>query len=315
MADKQKNNLNEDQILAFLREAVDKIRTEEDPLELNLYRRLFRKAVPLTLRAYFTAYLLKEINTGKMPSRLGGTSRSDRPGKNGRQGRSDGRNDGRSDGRSENRSARNEGRVQGDRPEEGRRGKQGEGRQPEGRQAEGRHSERHEPRQGEGKVEPRNVLPDDVSTTLFVSIGRNRRVYPRDLIGLIMQNVEMDRDHVGDIRVLDNYSFVQVITEDAEKIIAALNEFEYRGRKLAVSFSRKRDEPAGDSSSDASASQGGRAEKDDYSAHGDSEPGDGESDTVSDSLYDDEALDDGPDASSWKDDTDLQDEEEKNGNI
>ena len=62
------------------------------------------------------------------------------------------------------------------------------------------------------------------------------QAYPRDLIGLIMQNVEIEREHVGDIRVLDNYSFVQVITEDAQKIIDALNEFEYRGRKLVVSF-------------------------------------------------------------------------------
>ncbi len=57
-----------------------------------------------------------------------------------------------------------------------------------------------------------------------------------------MQNVEIEREHIGEIRVLDNYSFVQVITEDAEKIISTLNEFEYRGRKLAVSYSRKRDE-------------------------------------------------------------------------
>ena len=78
-----------------------------------------------------------------------------------------------------------------------------------------------------------------------MSIGRNRRVFPRDIIGLIMQNVEIDREHIGDIRVLDNYSFVQVITEDAERIIAALNEFEYRGRRLVVSYSRKKEDDAG----------------------------------------------------------------------
>lgn len=91
-------------------------------------------------------------------------------------------------------------------------------------------------------AEPRPSLPDDVSTTLFVSVGRNRRVYPRDLIGLILQTTGIDRDHVGEIRVLDNYSFVQVITEDADKIIEMLNETEYRGRKLTVSHSKKRED-------------------------------------------------------------------------
>lgn len=319
MADKQKNNLNEDQILAFLREAVDKIRTEEDPLELNLYRRLFRKAVPLTLRAYFTAYLLKEINNGKMPSRLGGSQRPERGGKSPRQGRSDGRTDGR--------QPREGGRAQNERQDEGRRGKQGEGRQLDGRQGESRAAERREPRPAEGKVEPRNILPDDISTTLFVSIGRNRRVYPRDLIGLIMQNVEIERDHVGDIRVLDNYSFVQVITEDAEKIIAALNEFEYRGRKLAVSFSRKREEsPSSASASSAEspaqddvAAQDGMTARDDAAVRDDAPAQDSAS--MSDSSPEsyapsaDEPLEGNADAGSWKSESDLQDGEEKDGGI
>ena len=279
MADKQKNNVNEDQILAFLREAVDKIKTEEDPLELNLYRRLFRKAVPLTLRAYFTAYLLKEINNGKIPSRLVGSARNDRSGKQSRR------------DRGEERPARQEGRNRGDRQDDSRRGRQGEGRGAEGRASESRHGEG---RQGEGKSEPRNVLPDDISTTLFVSIGRNRRVYPRDLIGLIMQNAEIEREHIGDIRVLDNYSFVQVITEDADKIIAALNEFEYRGRKLAVSHSRKRDEATGESASSAA--------------------------TLSDDIGQagEESFDDSreaPESGSWQSESDSHDGEENDSEI
>jgi len=51
-----------------------------------------------------------------------------------------------------------------------------------------------------------------------------------------------ERERIGDIRVLDNYSFVQVYTEDAQKVIDSLNGCEYRGRKLNVSFSRKKDD-------------------------------------------------------------------------
>ena len=52
----------------------------------------------------------------------------------------------------------------------------------------------------------------------------------------------LERDRIGDIRVLANYSFVQLFTEDADKAINALNGYDYRGRKLAVSFSRKRED-------------------------------------------------------------------------
>ncbi|MBQ5998780.1 MAG: DbpA RNA binding domain-containing protein, partial [Treponema sp.] len=72
-------------------------------------------------------------------------------------------------------------------------------------------------------------------------IGRNRRVFPRDLVGLLVGAAGLDRDRIGDIRVLANYSFVQLFAEDAEKAIAALNNYEYRGRSLSVSYSRQKD--------------------------------------------------------------------------
>jgi hypothetical protein len=306
VADKQTSNLNEDQILAFLKDAVDKIRTEEDPLELNLYRRLFRKAVPLTLRAYFTAYLLKEINNGKMPARFGSPARSDRSGRQDRQGRQ-GRGEGRAESRGEAKGGRESGRENargtGERLEDSRRGKSGESRRSERTER----TERPEGRQAEAKSEPRNILPDDVATTLFVSIGRNRRVYPRDLIGLIMQNVEIEREHIGDIRVLDNYSFVQIVNEDAEKVIAALNEFEYRGRKLAVSFSRKRD---ADVPTD-SAQEQSLPESDEIP---ESEASMGEEPMV-DEPMDDEPIGDEDSGLSGSGETDSQDDEKKDGDI
>lgn len=221
MAEKQKTVVNEEQVISYLQDIVLKIRTEEDPLELNVYRRLFRKAVPFTLRAYFAAYLLKQIDEGKSLGKMCAQSRQGRNTRREGQKRRDGQN------KSEFSSRR-------------------EPKQAELRE-EGRNTESRRNRAATRSTEPRNtesrpVLEDDVSTTLFISIGRNRRVYPRDLIGLIMQNASIDRDHIGEIRVLDNYSFVQVITEDAEKIIEILNDLEYRGRKLAVSYSRKREE-------------------------------------------------------------------------
>lgn len=97
--------------------------------------------------------------------------------------------------------------------------------------------------QDDSRFPSRRVSIDEsVAATLFVSIGRTRRVFPRDLVGLFIQVAGVERERIGDIRTLENYSFVQVFKDDAEKIIAALDGYEYRGRKLSVSHSRKKED-------------------------------------------------------------------------
>ena len=88
---------------------------------------------------------------------------------------------------------------------------------------------------------PRVQIDPAVATSVFVSIGRNRRVFPRDLVGLFCSVAGIERERIGDIKVLANYSFVQVYSEDADKIINALNGYDYRGRKLAVNLSRQKE--------------------------------------------------------------------------
>ena len=102
---------------------------------------------------------------------------------------------------------------------------------------------------------PRVEIPEDQATSIFISIGKNRRVYPRDLVGILIAIAGIDRERIGDIKVLANYSFVQLYTEDAQTAIDKLNGYDYRGRKLAVSYSRQKsdsDEEAETSDSEES---------------------------------------------------------------
>lgn len=191
--------LNEEQISTFLKEALEAVKTEEDPEVLNAYRKIFRKNVPFTLRSYIAAYLIKEFESqsfarSKPYNRRSNTRFSDRP-----------------------------------------RGYFSE-RQP---------------------VE-RPVLDPSESVSIFMSIGRSRRVFPRDIITLLIQNADISRERIGDIRILDNYSFVQVMSEDADSIIQKLNDFPYRGRNLLVSYSRKPEADDGvESGTQSSAEVGG----------------------------------------------------------
>ncbi|MGN0729706.1 DbpA RNA binding domain-containing protein [Treponema sp.] len=89
---------------------------------------------------------------------------------------------------------------------------------------------------------PRVTIDPSVADTIFISVGRSRGVFPRDLVGLLVSVAGLERSRIGEIRVLSNYSFITLFAEDCDKTIKALNEYEYRGRKLSVSYSRKKDE-------------------------------------------------------------------------
>jgi RNA recognition motif-containing protein len=93
----------------------------------------------------------------------------------------------------------------------------------------------------ETRIGPRqNPLTEEESKRLFISIGRNRRVSPREILRLICSRAGVVRDDIGAIRILDNYSFVQVREAAAETIIEALNGQNFRGRTLTVNYAKNR---------------------------------------------------------------------------
>lgn len=202
--------INEEKTAEFLQNAVEKIITEEDIDTLTELIKLYKKNVPLTRRKYVVAYLLKEVMKHYRSF-----------GRNNRDRNTERNNDNNRNNR--NRTAREA--------------------KPEFKQpvAEAVVEAEEKPRH------PRVEIDPDKATSIFVSIGKNRRVYPRDLVGLLVAVGGIDRERIGDIKVLANYSFVQLYTEDCQTAIDKLNGYDYRGRKLAVSFSRQKTEGEEDS--------------------------------------------------------------------
>jgi hypothetical protein len=76
--------------------------------------------------------------------------------------------------------------------------------------------------------------------TLFIGIGKNRKVYPKDLIHLFINTGKIERNHIGEIRILDNYAFVSIETKAAAKAIENLNGINYRGRSLTVNYAKQK---------------------------------------------------------------------------
>ena len=210
MAFQREIEIDKERVVSFLKNALNKVMTEENPDLLNDLKKIFKQTIPFSKRMYVAAYLTKEMQGkfhGTSNTRRNGASlhgvRGTRNFKDAPYGRSS------YDDRREN----------------------GESLSDELR------DEAHTPH-------PRVQIDESLAATIFISIGRNRRVYPRDLVGLLVSVAGLDRDRIGDIRVLANYSFVQLFKDDTEKAIAALNGYDYRGRKLAVSFSRQKDDTA-----------------------------------------------------------------------
>lgn len=192
---RQNREIDLDQAANYLKDVVSKVKANPD--ELEALKKVFKKNVPLTLRSYVAAYLLR--NSSGAIFRFNNFK-----------------------DREDFHANRRYERTESD-EENG--------------------SEERSQRERFTRVQ----IPEENSEVVFVSIGRNRRVFPRDLVGLFISVAGIEKERIGDIRVLANYSFVQLFKEDAEKAISALNGHIYRGRALSVSYSKQRPEGEYDS--------------------------------------------------------------------
>lgn len=201
-----RDSLNEEQLASFFADAVKRVEnaSENDIQAYDTIKKLFKKNVPFSRRSYVTAMLVKQAMASYRPGRY---DRNDRYSRNERTDRSE-------------RYSRNE------------------------RNTRTEFKARENNRETEERTEraPRVQIDPAVASTIFIGIGRNRRVYPRDLVGLLVSVAGLERDRIGDIRVLANYSFIQLFAEDSEKAINALNGYDYRGRKLSVSYSKQKED-------------------------------------------------------------------------
>ena len=83
--------------------------------------------------------------------------------------------------------------------------------------------------------------------TLFVSAGRRQRFYARVAIKALLEIPGVAEENIGDIRTMDNYSFIIVDPAIEETVITALNGYDFKGRVLAVNRARKKEEASPES--------------------------------------------------------------------
>ena len=249
-------------IIAALDRMVTMVQEEDDPVELKAYRALFKKHVPFNLRGYVTAHMVKELaGASARPDRNADARRGEQRRRPRREAApaaepADAAGEARRERSAELRRRPRRETAPAAEPAdaagaaaEPRRERSAELRRRPRREtapaaepadAAGAAAEPRRERSAELRRRPRRETepaPEGLSR-LFVSIGRNRRVLPDDLAELISDSVTVERSELGEIRVLDSYSFVEVPEAVAEDTIAALSGTSFKGRRITVDFAR-----------------------------------------------------------------------------
>ncbi|MCO5228118.1 MAG: DEAD/DEAH box helicase [Thermomicrobiales bacterium] len=75
-------------------------------------------------------------------------------------------------------------------------------------------------------------------TRLFINIGHNMRVRPQDFVGAIANEANIPGRTIGAIDIHDTFSFVDVPSGDAERVMNVLNSASIKGRPVNVEMAQ-----------------------------------------------------------------------------
>lgn len=96
--------------------------------------------------------------------------------------------------------------------------------------------------QGENALSFGNTGARAGMVRFFLNIGRQDNMGPREIIGFITDETGVSGNTVGNIKIYDRFSFVEVREEVAEKIFYCLQRTSLRGRRVSMEPARNRND-------------------------------------------------------------------------
>ena len=202
----------------LLEEFERHIRDNADLERLKVIRRQIRKALPLSVRVYLPAYLLREAVGAGVPQAASGR---DRPAPAGRSAKP---------------------------PAAKPSSATAPSTKPEAAEAARRVPETPAPVKAAATDAPTPADTPDAPAgnsdsdmaRLFVSVGRSRRVSRQMLTDLFVVKLDLPQDQIGEVRVLDNFSFIEVPAAVAQSAIDRITGETLNGRRVNVDFARSK---------------------------------------------------------------------------
>src|SRR5207302_11503982 len=83
------------------------------------------------------------------------------------------------------------------------------------------------------------VSPTATWTRVFVNVGKKDRVAAKDLVGALIREVGLEKNHMGRIDVRDTFTLVEVAPAVAEKVVRGLTGVTIRGRRAQARLDRQ----------------------------------------------------------------------------
>ena len=202
----------------LLEEFERHIRDNADLERLKVIRRQIRKALPLSVRAYLPAYLLREAVGAGVPQAASGR---DRPAPAARPAKPPAAKPSSATAPSTKPGAAEAARRVPETP------------------APVKAAATDAPTPADTPDAPVGNSDSDMAR-LFVSVGRSRRVSRQMLTDLFVVKLDLPQDQIGEVRVLDNFSFIEVPTAVAQSAIDRITGETLNGRRVNVDFARSK---------------------------------------------------------------------------
>lgn len=202
----------------LLEEFERHIRDNADLERLKVIRRQIRKALPLSVRAYLPAYLLREAVGAGVPQAASGR---DRPAPAARTAKPPAAKPSSATAPSAKPAAAEAPRRVPDTP------------------APVKAAATDAPTPADTPDAPAGNSDSDMAR-LFVSVGRSRRVSRQMLTDLFVVKLDLPQDQIGEVRVLDNFSFIEVPAAVAQSAIDRITGETLNGRRVNVDFARSK---------------------------------------------------------------------------
>jgi ATP-dependent RNA helicase DeaD len=90
-----------------------------------------------------------------------------------------------------------------------------------------------------------NITKHSIMTRLFINIGKKNGVRAGDFVGAITGETGINGNLIGNIKILDAFSFVEVPREYTIDVINALHSSNIKGKKVSVELAKENEAAAG----------------------------------------------------------------------
>ena len=92
----------------------------------------------------------------------------------------------------------------------------------------------------EHKTSQKPVLEN--ATAFYINIGKLSKGSAHEMVDFICEKTGLSSEDIVSVAYKQNYSFVYIRSDKADKVIEAVNGQTYKGRKVKMNFSKEKDE-------------------------------------------------------------------------